>query len=156
MDLKYFDGIVIGDFSIAGLPDIELGKLEEYKETYRSQLRTKLAEAGIFKEVTDDQSKAFGPNTLIIWGDILTMHPGSSAARFWIGMGAGKAVAEVKTYVSTADEKGILLGHHLRPTSGVCGGALGAREGDAFLYQGVDRISTFAVEYIKRVYQTGR
>jgi hypothetical protein len=29
-------------------------------------------------------------------------------------------------------------------------------DGFAFLYQGVDRISTFCVEYIKRVYQTGR
>jgi hypothetical protein len=71
-------------------------------------------------------------------------------------MGAGKAVAEIKTYVSSAEDKKILLGHHLRPTSGMRGGALGAREGYAFLNQGVDRISTFSVEYIKRVYQTGR
>jgi hypothetical protein len=156
VDLKSFHTVVIGNFNTTGLPDIGSGKLEEYRETYRVQLRTKLTAAGIFKEVTDDQSKASGPNTLVIWGDILAMHPGSGAARFWIGMGAGKAVAEIKTYVSTADEKKILLGHHLRPTSGARGGALGAREGYAFLSQGVDRISTFAVEYIKRVYQTGR
>jgi len=29
------------------------------------------------------------------------MNPGSSAARFWVGMGAGKAEAEIKTYLST-------------------------------------------------------
>jgi hypothetical protein len=156
VDLKRYDTIVIGSFATAGLPDIGPGKLEEYRETYRVQLRTKLTAAGIFKEVTDDQSKASGPNTLVIWGDILAMHPGSAAARFWVGMGAGKAVAEIKTYVGTADEKKILLGHHLRPTSGARGGGLGAREGYAFLSQGVDRISTFCVEYIKRVYQTGR
>ncbi|MBM4308996.1 MAG: DUF4410 domain-containing protein [Deltaproteobacteria bacterium] len=156
VNLKGYDTIVIGSFATAGLPDIGPGKLEEYRETYRVQLRTKLTATGIFKEVTDDQSKVSGPNTLVIWGDILAMHPGSSAARFWVGMGAGKAVAEIKTYVSTADEKKILLGHHLRPTSGARGGALGAREGYAFLSQGVDRISTFCVEYIKRVYQTGR
>jgi hypothetical protein len=156
VNLKGYDTVVIGSFATAGLPDIGPGKLEEYRETYRVQLKTKLTASGIFKEVTDDQSKASGPNTLVIWGDILTMHPGSSAARFWVGMGAGKAVAEIKTYVSTADEKKILLGHHLRPTSGARGGALGAREGYAFLSQGVDRISSFCVEYIKRVYQTGR
>lgn len=156
VDLKAYDTVVIGEFSIAGLPDIGPGKLEEYRETYRVQLRTKLNAAGIFKEVTDDSSKATGPNTLIIWGDILAMHPGSAAARFWVGMGAGKAVAEIKTYVSPANEKKILLAHHLRPTSGMRGGGLGAREGYAFLSQGVDRISTYCVEYIKRVYQTGR
>ncbi|MCX8117008.1 MAG: DUF4410 domain-containing protein [Desulfobacterota bacterium] len=156
VDLKIFDTVVIGDFSIAGLPEIGPGKLEEYRDTYRVQLRTKLAAAGIFKEVTDDLSKARGPNTLVIWGDILTMHPGSAAARFWVGMGAGKAVAEIKTYASPAEEKKILLAHHLRPTSGMRGGGLGAREGYVFLSQGVDRISTYCVEYIKRVYQTGR
>jgi hypothetical protein len=156
MDLKSYDTVFIGEFSTAGLPDIGPGKLEEYRDTYRIQLRTKLTAAGIFKEVTDDPSKASGPNTLVIWGDILAMHPGSAAARFWVGMGAGKAVAEIKTYLSSAEEKKILLGHHLRPTSGMRGGALGAREGYAFLSQGVDRISTLAVEYIKRVYQTGR
>jgi len=156
VDLKSYDTIVISSFSTTGLPDIGPGKLEEYRETYRVQLRTKLTAAGIFKEVTDDQSKASGPNTLVIWGDILAMHPGSAAARFWVGMGAGKAVAEIKTYVTTADEKKILLGHHLRPTSGARGGGLGSREGYGFLSQGVDRISTFCVEYIKRVHQTGR
>ncbi len=156
VDLKAYDTVVIGDFSIAGLPDIGPGKLEEYRDTYRVQLRTKLMAAGIFKEVTDDQSKAQGSNTLVIWGDVLAMHPGSAAARFWVGMGAGKAVVEIKTYVSTADNKRILLAHHLRPTSGMRGGSLGAREGYAYLSQGVDRISTYCVEYIKRVYQTGR
>lgn len=156
VDLKAYDTVVIGEFSTAGLPDIGPGKLDEYRDTYRVQLRTKLTAAGIFKEVTDDQARASGPNTLVIWGDILAMHPGSGAARFWVGMGAGKAVAEIKTYVSAVEGKKILLGHHLRPTSGARGGALGAREGYAFLQQGVDRISTFSVEYIKRVYQTGR
>lgn len=156
VDLKAYDTVLIGEFSIAGLPNIGPGKLEEYRDTYRVQLRTKLTATGIFKEVTDDPSRASGPNTLVIWGDILAMHPGSAAARFWVGMGAGKAVAEIKTYVSTAEGKRILLAHHLRPTSGMRGGALGAREGYAFLSQGVDRISTYCVEYIKRVYQTGR
>lgn len=156
VDLKAYDTVVIGEFSIAGLPDIGPGKLEEYRDTYRVQLRTKLTAAGLFKEVTDDPSKASGPKTLVIWGDVLAMHPGSAAARFWVGMGAGKSVAEIKTYVSTAEEKRILLAHHLRPTSGIRGGALGAREGYAFLSQGVDRISSYCVEYIKRVYQTGR
>ncbi len=41
--------------------------------------------------------KGSGPNTLVIWGDLLTMNPGSAAARFWVGMGAGKAAAEIKT-----------------------------------------------------------
>jgi hypothetical protein len=156
VDLKAYDTVVIGGFSTQGLPDIGPGKLEEFKETYRIQLKTKLSSAGIFKEVTDDPSKITGPRTLVIWGDILAMHPGSAAARFWVGMGAGKAVVEIKTYVNSAEDKRILLGHHLRPTSGMRGGGLAAREGYAFLQQGVDRISTFAVEYIKRVYQTGR
>jgi len=156
VDLKIYDTVVIGNFSTEGLPDIGPGKLEEYREAYRTQLKAKLTSAGIFKEVTDDQSRASGPHTLLIWGDILTMHPGSSAARFWVGMGAGKAVAEIKTYVSSAEDKKILLAHHLRPTSGARGGALGAREGYAFLHQGVDRISHFCVEYIRRVHQAGR
>ena len=156
VDLKAYDTVVIANFSTEGLPDIGPGKLEEFKETYRIQLRTKLASVGIFKEVTDDQSKVSGPKTLVIWGDILAMHPGSGAARFWVGMGAGKAVVEIKTYVNSAEDKKILLGHHLRPTSGMRGGGLAAREGYTFLQQGVDRISTFAVEYIKRVYQSGR
>lgn len=156
VNLKSYDTVVIGNFSIEGLANIGPGKLEELRDAYRSQLRAKLTAAGIFKEVTDDISKASGPNTLVIWGDFLTMNPGSSAARFWVGIGAGKAEAEIKTYLSTTEEKNILLAHHLRPTSGARGGALGAKDGMGFLHQGVDRISTFCVEYIKRVYQTGQ
>ena len=154
VNLRNYDTVVIGNFSIAGLPDIGPGRLEGYRDTYRNHLKNKLAAAGIFKEVTDDQSKATGPKTLVIWGDVIAMHPGSTAARSLVGFGAGKAVAEIKTYVSTAEEKKILLGHHLRPTSGIRGGygsdALG------WLYQGVDKISTTCVEYIKRVCTTGR
>ncbi len=153
IDLKNYETIVIGNFSIEGLPDLGPGKLESYRDAYRNHLKHKLAAAGIFKEVTDDQSKASGPKTLVIWGDILTMHPGSTAKRL-VGFGAGKAVAEIKTYVSTADDKKILLGHHLRPTSGIRGGY--GSDALAWLYQGVDRISTFCVDYIKRVYTTGK
>jgi len=154
VDLKNYETIVIGNFSIEGLPDLGPGKLESYRDTYRNHLKNKLTAAGIFKEVTDDQSKASGPKTLVVWGDILTMHPGSTAARVTVGFGAGKAVAEIKTYVSTADDKKILLGHHLRPTSGIRGGY--GSDALAWLYQGVDRISTFCVDYIKRVYTTGK
>ncbi len=156
IDLKAFDTVVIGPFSIEGLPDIGPGKKEEYREAYRSQLKSKLSAAGIFKEVTDDLSRASGPNSLIISGDFLALHPGSASARFWVGMGAGKAVVEIKTYVSSAEEKKILLAHHLRPTSGARGGLLGAGSGYEYLHKGVDRISTLCVEYIKRVYQTGQ
>jgi hypothetical protein len=150
VDLKSFDTIVIGKFSIEGLPPIGPGRLEGYRDTYRNHLKTKLTAAGIFKEVTDDLSKASGPKTLVLSGDILTMHPGSTAARFVVGFGAGKAVAEIKTYLSPADDKKILLAHHLRPTSGIRGGL--GEDGLAYLYQGIDRIATLCVDYIKRVY----
>jgi hypothetical protein len=154
VDLRNYDTVVIGNFSIEGLPDLGPGKLESYRDSYRTQLKTKLSAAVIFKEVTDDQSKASGPNTLVLWGDIIAMHPGSTAARMLVGMGAGKAVAEIKTYMSTADDKRILLAHHLRPTSGIRGGY--GNEALAWLYQGVDRISTTCVEYIKRVHRTSK
>ena len=154
VNLKDYDVVVIGNFSIEGLPDIGPGRLEGYRDTYRNHLKTKLTAAGIFKEVTDDQSKATGPKTLVIWGDVITMHPGSTAARMLVGMGAGKAVAEIKTYLSTADDKKILLAHHLRPTSGIRGGY--GSDALAWLYQGVDRISTTCVDYIRRVYTAGR
>jgi hypothetical protein len=154
VNLKDYDVVVIGNFSIEGLPDIGPGRLEGYRDTYRNHLKTKLTAAGIFKEVTDDQSKATGPKTLVIWGDVITMHPGSTAAGMLVGMGAGKAVAEIKTYLSTADDKKILLAHHLRPTSGIRGGY--GSDALAWLYQDVDRISTTCVDYIRRVYTAGR
>jgi len=154
VDLKNYDTVVIGNFSIEGLPDIGRGRLEGYRDTYRNHLKNKLTAAGIFKEVTDDQSKASGPKTLVIWGDVITMHPGSTAARVLVGFGAGKAVAEIKTYLSMADDKKILLAHHLRPTSGIRSGY--GSDALAWLYQGVDRISSFCVEYIKRIYTTGK
>src|SRR4030065_160508 len=52
VDLRNYDTVVIGDFSIAGLPDIGPGRLEGYRDTYRNHLKNKLAAAGIFKEVT--------------------------------------------------------------------------------------------------------
>lgn len=154
VDLRNYDTVVVGDFSIAGLPDIGPGRLEGYRDTYRNHLKNKLTAAGIFKEVTDDQSKATGPKTLVIWGDVIAMHPGSTAARMLVGFGAGKAVAEIKTYLSTAEDNKILLGHHLRPTSGIRSGY--GSDALAWLYQGVDKISTTCVEYIKRVYTTGK
>jgi hypothetical protein len=154
VNLKDYDVVVIGNFSIEGLPDIGPGRLEAYRDTYRNHLKTKLTAAGIFKEVTDDQLKATGSKTLVIWGDVIIMHPGSTAARMFVSMGAGKAVAEIKTYLSTADDKKILLAHHLRPTSGIRGGY--GSDALAWLYQGVDRISTTCVDYIRRVYTAGR
>jgi hypothetical protein len=153
VELKSFDTVVIGNFSIEGLPAIGPGRLESYRDSYRYQLKAKLVATGIFKEVTDDQSKASGLKTLVIWGDILTMDPGSAAKRFWIGFGAGKAVAEIKTYLSTGEGNKILLAHHLRPTSHIRGIEV---RGETYLQQGVERIATFCVEYIKRVYQTGQ
>jgi hypothetical protein len=70
VDLKNYDTVVIGNFSIEGLPDLGPGKLESYRDSYRTQLKTKLSTAVIFKEVTDDQSKASGPNTNWSSGEI--------------------------------------------------------------------------------------
>lgn len=69
------------------------------------------------------------PGTLVIRGKVITMDPGSRAARFWAGFGAGAAKTEISGEVMDAASGTVLLRFVQERRSGV-----GANGGD---YEGL-------------------
>lgn len=70
-------------------------------------------------EVTTTASAGAAPGALIIRGRVLEMDPGSKAARFWAGFGAGAARAKVEAEIVDAASGAVLVRFTQERRSGV-------------------------------------
>lgn len=65
------------------------------------------------------EEKGGGEKTLLVRGRVLTMDPGSRAARYWAGFGAGAARAEVEGEIVDASTGKVLVRFRQERRSGV-------------------------------------
>jgi hypothetical protein len=70
-------------------------------------------------KVSIDSSPAKSAGTLIIRGKVLAMDPGSKAARYWAGFGAGAAKAKIEGEIVDAKSRQVLARFTQERRSGV-------------------------------------
>lgn len=70
-------------------------------------------------DVTIDKSATNGADTLIIRGKVVTMDPGSRAARYWAGFGAGAARVKIEAEIVDAKSDEVLVKFTQERRSGV-------------------------------------
>lgn len=70
-------------------------------------------------KVSVDEKPARGADTLIIRGKVVTMDPGSKAARYWAGFGAGAAKAKIEGEIVDAKTREVLARFTQERRSGV-------------------------------------
>jgi hypothetical protein len=86
------------------------------------RLASDLEESGVFKyvRISDEESPE---DALIIGGEILKIEPGSKAARFWGGFGAGKSGIQVAGTLTNTQGETLAEFKHMRHSGiGVGGG----------------------------------
>jgi hypothetical protein len=66
-----------------------------------------------------EKGQKAGAGTLVIRGKVVSMDPGSKAARYWAGFGAGAARAEIQGEVVDGGSGKVLLRFHQERRSGV-------------------------------------
>jgi uncharacterized protein DUF4410 len=131
MDLKAFNKVLVRDFEDKASAQEEAAKREEkqaqlkratrdFADMIASEIRKTGAFEGVSREGTED------PSTLLIGGAITKYERGSSAARLWVGMGAGSSYLDALVEVRQG-AAGTSLGSVLvNKNSWAGGGALAA------------------------------
>jgi hypothetical protein len=148
LDLSGYDKVVVLDFTDAtDKSKLKPEELRSYSDTMATAGRTfadliaqKLRDTGAFQEVVRGTSPG---KALMISGRITRLTEGSSALRFWVGMGAGSSYFEATTELADA-ESGIILGHAATDkNSWALGGAIAATQTvQSFMQGAAEKIAT--------------
>ena len=109
--------------------DTSAVKLPEEKDNTYEPVKSVLASStegfvqglrsGIETKVAIDEKPGKGAETLIIRGKVLAMDPGSKAARYWAGFGAGAARAKLEGEIVDAKSGDVLARFTQERRSGV-------------------------------------
>ena len=128
VDLSQYDAAEIMDFGSRFLPDQDQFSYDPFIKSFNLAFSRSLKlRAGS------------GPNALRIEGEVVECNPGSRAARYWVGFGAGKAGAAVICEVYLPNETRPCIKVYSRDTgsSGMWGG-----DSIAMLNNMFDRVAT--------------
>lgn len=122
-DLAKYSKIVVTPF------DTEEVKLPEKDDNTYEPVKKVLASAtegfvqglrgSVDAKVTLDEKTGKSADTLVIHGKVLTMDPGSKAARYWAGFGAGAAKAKIQGEIVDAKSGEVLAKFTQERRSGV-------------------------------------
>jgi hypothetical protein len=109
--------------------DTESVKLPEKDDNTYEPVKTVLASAtegfiqglrgGVEAKISMDEKPGKGSDTLVIRGKVLEMAPGSKAARYWAGFGAGAARAKIEAELVDAKSGDVLAKFTQERRSGV-------------------------------------
>ncbi len=109
--------------------DTSEAKLPEKDDNTYEPVKTVLASAtegfiqglrgGVEAKVTMDEKPGKGADTLVIRGKVITLDPGSKAARYWAGFGAGAARAKIEGEIRDAKSGEVLAKFTQERRSGV-------------------------------------
>ena len=131
VDLSAYDKVVVLDF-VDGTdtskikPDQARAHAEMMAadlHTFSDLIASKIRETGAFSQVTRETSPG---KALVISGRVTRMTEGSSALRFWVGMGAGSSYFDASVRLTDAETGNVLGGATTDNNSWPLGGALAA------------------------------
>ena len=121
--LADYDRVVVEPFDTSATP------LPEEKDNTYAPVKNVLARVtppfveGLAGELSKpaevgEKGKKAEPGTLLVHGKVLNMDPGSKAARYWAGYGAGAARTEIEGDVTDVRTGKVLLRFHQERRSG--------------------------------------
>ena len=148
VDLSAYDKVVVLDFADATDKNkLKPAEVDAYSATVASATRsfadliaTKVRVSGAFQEVARTATPG---KVLSVSGRITRLTEGSSALRFWVGMGAGSSYFEATTELSDAESGASLGTIHTDKNSWALGGGIeSAQTVQSFMEGASDKIAT--------------
>jgi len=117
------------------------------------KLLQRLQEAGVFKQIVEGPALKFSQaagsgKALILRGVITELDPGSRAARYFIGFGAGATKAQIETQFVDLDANRVVVATADRRAA-----AFGVFGGDSrqYLTESLDEMAKGLAEFLKRI-----
>lgn len=120
VDLSAFDRIVVADFETGGveLPEKDDNTYEPVQQVLR-EIAGPLAE-GLGEEISKSvETGAAASGALVVEGSVIEIDPGSRAARYWGGFGAGAARVKLRIRVRSGSSGEVLFEMTQERRSGV-------------------------------------
>jgi hypothetical protein len=149
LDLRQFNAIVIERPGTSTLPVPAKFNYDEYAGVFHTNLVNKIQSSSFFSSVSSKKAQGVGPNTLVLKSELVELNPGSAAARWAVGFGAGRAAVGIRASVLAGGKEVVMCWYGRR---------LGTSSLDsmAMLNQGMFRLSEDLNAYFSRVYNTGQ
>ncbi len=155
LDLKQYDAIIVERPDISKLPTPAKFDYDTYARTFQMNLVAQIKLGKLFKDVyTFKDSDLAGKKVLLLKSQIEELNPGSAAARFWIGFGAGKAAVGIKSMLLESKDgteaSGILMKWYGRKLG------ISSSNSMAMLDKGTIGLAQLLYSYIDRLYKDGK
>jgi hypothetical protein len=147
-DMKQFSSIVVDRPGVSTMPESTKLNYNEYAEIFQFNLMDKLRNTGYFKSVTGNKS-AVNNNTLVLKSELIELNPGSTAARWAVGFGAGRGAVSVKSCLLAGGTEVVMCWHGRNVD-------ISSLNGRALLDRGISVLADRLYLYIERLYNTGR
>jgi hypothetical protein len=147
-DMKQFGTMIIEKPGVSSLKPSSRVNYDEFAGKFHIDLTDRIKTAGFFKDVKWNAS-ASNPNTLILKTEFTEMNPGSTAARWAVGFGAGRGAITLKAAL-VADSREVVMcwqSRHMDASS---------PSGNLLLTRGMSVLADRLFLHIDRLYNTGR
>jgi len=106
-DIKQFGTIVIERPGVSGLKPSDRVNYDEFATMFHSNITDRIKTAGFYREVTWNRPAA-AVRTLVLRSEFTEMTPGSTAARWTVGFGAGRGAVTARSAL-LADGKDVVM-----------------------------------------------
>jgi hypothetical protein len=147
-DLKQFSTIVVERPGISSLPPSTKLNYDDYADTFHFNLREKLKNSGYFKNVLASQPAADN-NTLVLKSEIVEVNPGSTAARWAVGWGAGRGAVGIRSSLMVGG-KDVVMCWYGRQVD------ISSLSGRALIDRAMNSLADRLYQYIDRLYNAGK
>jgi hypothetical protein len=147
-DMKQFGTLVIEKPGVSSLAPSTRVNYDEFASMFHSNLTEKIKATGFFSNVAWNRP-AEGGRMLVLRSEFTEMNPGSTAARWMVGYGAGRGAVTVKASL-VADGKEVVMCWHSRHMDA------GSPSGNLLLSRGMAVMADRLFLHIDRLYNTGR
>ena len=147
-DMKQFSSIVVDRPGVSSMPESTKLNYDEYAEIFQFNLMDKLRNAGYFKSVTGNKS-AINKSTLLLKSEVIELNPGSTAARWAVGFGAGRGAVSVKSCLLAGGTEVVMCWHGRNVD-------ISSLNGRALLDRGISVLADRLYLYMERLYNKGQ
>ena len=154
-DMKQYDTIVIERPDTSSLPTPAKFDYSEFAKTFQLNLLAQIKQSGTFKYVFSNKDMlGETKRALVVKSEIVELNPGSAAARFWVGFGAGRAAVAAQASMYVLINGPVTQSAVLKWSGRKLG--VSSLDSMAMLNKGMIGLSELLNSYILRVYKEGK